>query len=95
MQHSGLVLKSTGSWYQVLTDGGEMLDLRLKGKIRLKGLKYTNPIAVGDNVVFELSESGDGVINEILPRRNYIIRKSFYLPKFKWNILKIYTVFLV
>ena len=77
----GLVYKSTGSWYTVKDEmTGRYYDCRLKGKIRLKGIKSTNPIAVGDRVVFELEEDR-GVITEIHPRDNYIIRKSVNLSK--------------
>lgn len=73
--------KSTGSWYTVKDEmTGRYYDCRLKGKIRLKGIKSTNPIAVGDRVVFELEEDR-GVITEIHPRDNYIIRKSVNLSK--------------
>ncbi len=74
----GLVLKSTGSWYEVVTKDGAHYTCRTRGKLRLKGFKTTNPIAVGDNVQFDLEE-GDktqGVVTDILPRDNYIIRKS-------------------
>jgi ribosome biogenesis GTPase len=77
----GVVVRSTGSWYSVRVDKGEFYDVRIKGKFRNKGIKTTNPIAVGDEVVFELRENGDGIINEILPRNNYIIRKSVNLSK--------------
>ncbi|ELR70382.1 Ribosome small subunit-stimulated GTPase EngC [Fulvivirga imtechensis AK7] len=77
----GLVLKSTGSWYEVLGDNDRSYTCRTRGKLRLKGFKTTNPIAVGDYVVFSLDEEveGQGVIDEILPRENYIIRKSVKL----------------
>jgi len=80
----GLVYKSTGSWYQVKTAEGEKYSCRLKGKIRLQGLKSTNPIAVGDKVVFEITKDGDetiGVIKDFEDRKNYIIRKSVNLSK--------------
>ena len=60
---------------------GHFHDCRIKGKFRLKGIKNTNPIAVGDRVVFELEEENRGVITEIHPRDNYIIRKSVNLSK--------------
>jgi len=74
----GLVTKSTGSWYEVLSEGGKNLVCRTRGKLRLKGFKTTNPIAVGDKVLFDLDSGNDsqGIIKEILPRENYIIRKS-------------------
>lgn len=77
----GLVIKSTGSWYQVKSESNEMIECRIKGKFRLKGIDTTNPIAVGDYVTFELVEDGTGVINAIEPRKNYIIRKSVNLSK--------------
>ncbi len=74
----GRVFKSTGSWYDVRTDNGEAYPCRLRGKFKLKGLKVTNPIAVGDLVGFYLEENEEktGVITEIFPRENYIIRKA-------------------
>lgn len=80
----GTVYKSTGSWYTVKAQNGQMYDCRMKGKFRMKGIKSTNPISVGDEVVFELEETGDatyGVITEIADRKNYIIRKSVNLSK--------------
>lgn len=83
----GLVIRSTGSWYAVKSDTGETLDCRIKGKLRMKGVRTTNPIAVGDRVCFEIqndetSESGqNGVIYEIETRKNYIIRKASNLSK--------------
>ena len=80
----GTVYKSTGSWYTVKARDGHMYDCRMKGKFRMKGIKSTNPISVGDEVVFELEETGDathGVITEIADRKNYIIRKSVNLSK--------------
>ncbi|MDQ3047000.1 MAG: ribosome small subunit-dependent GTPase A [Bacteroidota bacterium] len=76
----GVVMKSTGSWYSVMADGG-MIECRIKGKFRIQGIKSTNPIAVGDNVHFEMETDGKGVINTIDERRNYIIRKSINLSK--------------
>ncbi len=78
----GLVIKSTGSWYQVVAEDGETYDCRIKGKFRIKGIKTTNPIAVGDKVNFELEpNSATGVIDVLHPRKNYIIRKSINLSK--------------
>jgi ribosome biogenesis GTPase len=71
----GLVTKSTGSWYTVLEENGRQLACRVKGKLRLEGIKETNPIAVGDYVEFE-QEGDEGVISEVLPRENYVIRQS-------------------
>jgi len=79
---NGIVTKSTGSWYTVFTDEGSIIDCRLKGKFRIKGIKSTNPVAVGDHVNFEFEEGKEtGVINEIFDRKNYIIRKSVNLSK--------------
>ena len=73
----GLVIKNTGSWYTVLTDDGQLLDCKVKGNFRIKGIRSTNPVAVGDRVVV-----GDGNwITEIADRKNYIIRKSINLSK--------------
>ena len=82
MVFEGIVYKSTGSWYLVKYDN-DFFECRIKGKIRLKDLDTTNPIAVGDNVIFEKDskEEGQGIISEILPRKNYIIRKSVKLSK--------------
>jgi len=77
----GLVLKSTGSWYRVETTEGEVVDARLKGKIRLKGLRTTNPIAVGDEVEMHEVEDGTYSISGILERKNCIVRKSINLSK--------------
>ena len=81
---TGIVYKSTGSWYTVKSDEGNFVDCRIKGKFRMKGIKSTNPIAVGDRVDFELEENNDqvtGVINTIQDRKNYIVRKSVNLSK--------------
>lgn len=78
----GLITKSTGSWYQVLTNDGKTYDCRIKGKFRIKGITTTNPIAVGDVVDFEMEpEQETGVITKLHDRRNYIIRKSINLSK--------------
>lgn len=81
---TGLVYKSTGSWYSVKTEEGTVYECRIKGKFRLKGIKSTNPVAVGDVVDFELDETGDavtGLIHNIHERKNYIVRKSVNLSK--------------
>ncbi|MBR9845427.1 MAG: ribosome small subunit-dependent GTPase A [Algicola sp.] len=81
---TGIVYKSTGSWYTVKTNLGAVYQCRIKGKFRLKGIKSTNPIAVGDVVDFELETHNDtttGVINSIHERKNYIVRKSVNLSK--------------
>lgn len=80
----GTVYKSTGSWYTVKSFDGNFHECRIKGKFRIKGIKSTNPIAVGDIVLFELEKKGDetvGVIHKIEERKNYIIRKSVNLSK--------------
>ncbi|QBA63406.1 ribosome small subunit-dependent GTPase A [Muriicola soli] len=80
----GTVYKSTGSWYTVKTAEGEVYDCRIKGRFRIKGIKSTNPVAVGDVVNFDLEQTGDttfGVIHDIEERINYIIRKSVKLSK--------------
>lgn len=78
----GIVIKSTGSWYEVMLQEGSVIKCRLKGKIRLQGLKHTNPVTVGDSVNFEMEpESNNGVIHSINDRKNYIIRKSSNLSK--------------
>ena len=79
---TGIVYKSTGSWYTVKSDGGDFIECRIKGKFRMKGIKSTNPIAVGDVVDFELDETSDkvtGSIHKIHERKNYIVRKSVNL----------------
>jgi ribosome biogenesis GTPase len=80
----GTVYKSTGSWYTVKTSEGAFYECRIKGKFRIKGIKSTNPIAVGDTVTFDIEKTGDetvGVIKDISERKNYIIRKSVNLSK--------------
>jgi len=77
----GTVIKSTGSWYTVLVDKDTKVECGIKGKFRIKGIKTTNPIAVGDKVIFEMEKDGRGVINSIENRKNYIIRKSINLSK--------------
>lgn len=76
----GVVIKSTGSWYTVLSESGT-IECRIKGVFRIKDIKTTNPIAVGDNVDFEMEADGRGVIHAIGDRKNYIIRKSINLSK--------------
>jgi len=81
---TGIVYKSTGSWYTVKTLNGKIYKCRIKGKFRLKGIKSTNPIAVGDYVEFELETKNNtetGVIHNIKERKNYIVRKSVNLSK--------------
>lgn len=81
---TGIVYKSTGSWYLVKSKDGLFYECRMKGKFRIQGIKSTNPIAVGDVVDFEIETKNNtktGVINEIHERTNYIIRKSVNLSK--------------
>lgn len=73
----GIVIKSTGSWYNVRMEDGQVLECRTVGKLRLNDLPLTNPIAVGDEVMVEMeNESGNGLIKGIMPRRNYVVRQS-------------------
>jgi ribosome biogenesis GTPase len=76
----GIVVKSTGSWYELKTSQGRRVQARLKGKFRIKGIKSTNPVAVGDKVLYE-QDGEEVVIYEIKERKNYIIRKSINLSK--------------
>ncbi|AOC95135.1 Putative ribosome biogenesis GTPase RsgA [Flavobacterium anhuiense] len=81
---TGTVYKSTGSWYTVKSEKGDFVECRMKGKFRIKGIKSTNPIAVGDIVDYELEETSDavtGMIHNIHERKNYIVRKSVNLSK--------------
>ena len=77
----GLVIKNTGSWYQVKTEDGRLVECKIKGNFRLKEIKSTNPIAVGDNVHIIMNQEGTAFINEIEDRRNYIVRRSSNLSK--------------
>ena len=77
----GLVIKNTGSWYTVRTDDGQLFECKVKGNFRLKGIRSTNPIAVGDRVKIITNQEGTAFITEIEDRRNYIIRKSINLSK--------------
>ncbi len=77
----GLVIKNTGYWYTVLTDEGETIDCKIKGSFRLKGIRSTNPVAVGDFVTILPNQEGTAFITAIDDRRNYIIRKSQNLSK--------------
>lgn len=72
----GMVFRSTGLWYDVKTATGELMKCRLRGKMRLSDARITNPVAVGDYVEIEPEESGTGIITQVKPRENYIIRKS-------------------
>ena len=77
----GLVVKNTGSWYTVRTDDGQLIESKIKGNFRLKGIRSTNPVAVGDRVELIQNQEGTAFITEIEDRRNYIIRKSINLSK--------------
>ncbi len=83
MEIAGLVLRSTGKWYQVKGEDGKEYTCQIKGKLRMKGVRSTNPVAVGDHVQFEVKEDDEdsGVIISIDKRKNYIIRKSVNLSK--------------
>ena len=74
------VVRATGSWYDVLHDG-ETVRCRIRGRLRLKGVRSTNPVVVGEEVGCEADEGGDYVIADILPRRNYVIRRASNLSK--------------
>lgn len=81
---TGTVYKSTGSWYTVKSEAGDFMECRIKGKFRMKGIKSTNPIAVGDVVDYEIDQTSDvttGSISKIHERKNYIVRKSVNLSK--------------
>ena len=77
----GIVYRSTGSWYLVKSEDGMFVEARIKGKFRNKNIKTTNPISVGDVVSYSLKEDGKGWIENIHPRKNYMIRKSVNLSK--------------
>lgn len=83
----GLVIKSTGSWYTVEDEGGELYECKIKGNFRIKGIKSTNPVAVGDRVEFTEQNYSEGqgqkvgLISSIFDRKNYIIRRSSNLSK--------------
>ena len=77
----GLVVKNTGSWYTVRTDDGQLIESKIKGNFRLKGIRSTNPVAVGDRVELIVNQEGTAFITAIDDRRNYIIRKSQNLSK--------------
>lgn len=77
----GLVIRNTGSWYVVRTDNGQLVDSKIKGSFRLKGIRSTNPVAVGDYVQITCNAEGTAFITEIEERKNYIIRKASNLSK--------------
>ena len=80
MKHTGLILRSTGSWYDIRNADGHIFQGRLKGKFKIKGFKVTNPIAVGDRVTFEVEDEAENtaIITDISTRENYIIRQSVH-----------------
>ena len=78
---NGLVVKNSGSWYLVKTTDGNFVECKIKGNFRIKDIKTTNPIAIGDKVFFDQTPDGSGLIHEICERRNYIIRRSSNLSK--------------
>lgn len=78
---SGVVIRATGSWYEVLNPEGEVVPCRIRGRLRLKGVRSTNPVVVGDRVRCEAQEEGDYAISAIEPRRNYVIRRASNLSK--------------
>lgn len=77
----GTVIRATGSWYDVRNAAGEVVACRIRGRLRLEGRRSTNPVVVGDRVVCACDGSGDSLITEILPRRNYVIRRASNLSK--------------
>lgn len=77
----GLVIRNTGSFYQVKTLDGEIVNCRIKGKFRIQGIKSTNPVAVGDYVTFSVTPEGEGLISEIAERKNYVVRRPANLSK--------------
>lgn len=78
---TGLVIRNTGSWFDVRTDEGEVVPCKVKGNFRLKGIRSTSPVVVGDRVTFEKNREGTAFITQICDRRNYIIRKASNLSK--------------
>lgn len=77
----GMVVKNTGSWYQLITGEGELVECKIKGNLRLQDIRSTNPLAVGDQVEFTRNSDGIGMISAIHDRRNYIVRKSSNLSR--------------
>lgn len=78
---TGIVIRNTGSWYVVRTDDCQLYSCKVKGNFRLRGIRSTNPVAVGDHVSFIPSDDGTGLISEVHDRRNYIIRRATNLSK--------------
>lgn len=81
MRTRGLVIRSTGSWYTLACEDGEQRECRIRGRLRLRGVRSTNPVVVGDRVEAEQDEQGEWAICDIAPRRNYIIRRASNLSK--------------
>ena len=77
----GLVIRNTGSWYVVKNDAGELFNCKIKGNFRIKGIRTTNPVAVGDEVEISVNADGVAFITAISPRKNYIIRRASNLSK--------------
>ena len=77
----GLVIKNTGSWYTVRTDDGRDIESKIKGNFRLKDIRTTNPVAVGDRVDIDINTEGTAFITKIEDRKNYIIRRASNLSK--------------
>jgi ribosome biogenesis GTPase / thiamine phosphate phosphatase len=78
----GLVIKSTGSWFVVKSDNGDIVNCKIKGKFRTKGIRATNPLAVGDRVEFDITDDKNtGLIKKLFPRKNYLIRRSSNLSR--------------
>ncbi len=78
---NGLVIRNTGSWYTVYTDDAQLIDCKIKGNFRLKGIRSTNPVAIGDRVEIITNSDGTAFISNIEDRRNYIVRKASNLSK--------------
>lgn len=78
---TGIIIKNTGSWYVVRVDNGQLFSCKVRGNFRLRGIRSTNPVAVGDKVEFVDNGDGTGLISEVCERRNYIIRKASNLSK--------------
>lgn len=96
IKETGIVMKSTGSWYDVRIGDGTIISCRLRGQFRIKGIKNTNPIVVGDHVAFIMEEDQNGYITDLSPRKNYIDRKSTNLSKISHLIAaNIDTAFLI
>ncbi|HNW67774.1 MAG TPA: ribosome small subunit-dependent GTPase A, partial [Bacteroidales bacterium] len=96
LKENGIVMKSTGSWYDVRKEDGTFIRCRLRGQFRIKGIKTTNPVVVGDHVSFILEADQNGYITDLTPRKNYIDRKSTNLSKISHIIAaNIDTAFLV